>query len=431
MKGHFQMKTIRLSILIITIISLAAGYGIRTYFTGPSVDERVYLKELAPEARFSPKQGDPPVYRAENGSIAFNTYDVTPRIRGYAGPIKVMLVMDREGRITGLRIIEHRETKNYIHYMELPAYLAQFINKLVSDPFEVDKDIDSITRATVSVKALAKTVKDSSRIVAMNVLGMNIAAEEGKTNGEFKWLWYPVLFTLAFTGYVLTRRSKKLLRLRDASLIAGVLVIGFYLSSPFSILHVFNLVLLRPSTTVLWQVIVFSTLLSVVIAGRFYCGWLCPFGALTEFVGRLPFKKWDLPVELEDRWRKLKYILLGLIIALVFASNRVDYGNYEAYVTLFSFHGNALTWTLVALALIASLRVERFWCRYLCPVAALTGLFSRETEGYPSRSDCPMANKPRPLMSECIRCNRCYQRGSREYHGVTKRSIRHDETTHE
>jgi len=408
------MKNIRLLILVTTIISLIAGYGIRTYLSGPKVDERTYLTEIALETHFLPKQGNPPVFMSDTGAIAFNTFDITPQIQGYAGPIKVMLTMDRQGRITGLKIIEHGETKNYVHYMEMPAYLAQFIGKLASDSFEVDKDIDGITRATVSVKALATTVRESSRIVASNVLAMPMAASARASQREVNWVWYAALFCLAFTCYGITRRTKKLLRLRDVCLGAGIIIIGLYLSSPFSLLHVLNLLLLRPSTTILWYVIVTSSLLSAVIAGRFYCGWLCPFGALSEFLGRLPFRKWDVPAETDDRWRKLKYFLLALVAFVVLVSGRVDYGSFETYVTLFSFHGNALAWSLVVIMLLANLRIKRYWCRYLCPVAALTGLLSRETAGYPSNNDCPMANKPRPLASECVRCNRCYTRRTGE-----------------
>jgi hypothetical protein len=340
--------------------------------------------------------------------VAFNTHDVTPRVRGYAGPIKVMLALDSDGKIKGIKILSHRETKNYVHYMETPGYLSRFIGKSVFDRFEIDKDIDGISRATVSVQALARTVRNSSRAVAATVYGINVKTEEGTAVASRGWVWYGVLMVLSSGGYLLTRRSKKYIRLRDVSLSASVIIIGLYLSSPFSILHVFNLVLLRPSSAVLWYVIVITTMISVAIAGRFYCGWLCPFGALSEFIGRLTRVKWTIPVKQDDQWRKLKYYLLGAVVIIVFLTQRADYGNYETYITLFSFHGNALTWTLVFLAIVANLRIERFWCRYLCPVAALTGVLSRRAKGYPSRHDCPMANKPDPEISECIRCNRCY-----------------------
>ncbi len=309
-----------------------------------------------------------------------------------------MLALDSEGTITGIKILEHRETKNYIHYMESPEYLRQFLGKSVHDPFEIDRDIDAISRATESVEALTKTVRESSQKIASQVYGIEIKAGGRKRQLGIRWALYLLIFLIAFTFYYITRTAKELLRTRDITLILGIIIIGIYLATPFSILHIFNLVLLRLSSSILWFVIVISTLVSVVFAGRFYCGWLCPFGALAEFIGRLPLKKWEVLTETDDKWR------------MVFVSRHIEYGNYETYVTLFSFHGNVLTWSLVALMLIINIRVKRFWCRYLCPVAALTGLLTKKDRGYISKKDCPMANKPNPHISECIRCNKCYSK---------------------
>lgn len=404
------MKKIRVILLAITLLSMAIGYGYRSFFTEP-VDEAAALREIAPGAEFSSKEGTPARYRAADGAVAFNSYDVTPGIRGYAGPIRVMLALDRQGFITGIKLLDHRETRNYVHYMEMPVYLSRFLGKRVTDPFEVDKDIDSITRATVSVEALAKTVKESSRRIAADALGMNITEDDLKS-GDWSWLWPALLFALAGAGYVLTRRSPRFRRIRDLSLITGFMVPGLYLSSPFSILHVFNLLLSRTSSSAVWLVIVIGTLLSVIIAGRFYCGWLCPFGALSEFIGRLPFKKWTVPAGMDRTGRRIKYALLGLITALVLTTGKSDYGNYETYLTLFSFHGNLFSWSLAGVALLANIRVERFWCRYLCPVAALTGALSRSAPGYPGGAGCPMGNGTNPEIAECIRCNRCFRRNT-------------------
>lgn len=406
------MKNLKIILLITVIASAIAGYSMQVFLPEKKADERIYLKEIAPGIEFPEKKTNPPHYQSGEGITAFNTYDIVPSIRGYAGPIKILLALNPDGKITGIKILEHKETKNYVHYMETPEYLHKFPSKSVNDPFETDKDIDAISRATVSVEAMAKTIKESSRIVAADVLKIDVKSEKTKLSIGIKWILYLVLFLLSFIFYFLTRRSKKFLRARDISLILSIPVIGLYLSSPFSILHVFNLVLLRPSSSMLWVIILASTVISIIIAGRLYCGWLCPFGAASEFLGRLPFKKWDIPVETDDRWRDLKYILLGAAAAVVFISRRVEFGNYEAYVTLFSFHGNYLAWSLVVITLLANLKVERFWCRYLCPVAVLTGMLSRKDIGYPSRNDCPMGNKPMPLISECIRCNRCYKKGN-------------------
>lgn len=403
------MKKLKIILLIAAIASIIAAYSINISLPEKKIDEGIYLKEIAPDVRFSEKKGNPPHYQSDEGIIAFSTYDITPSIRGYAGPIKLLLALSPDGKITGIKILEHKETKNYVHYMESPEYLQHFLNKGVNDPFEIDKDIDAISRATVSVEAMAKTVKESSRLIASNVLKIDVKTEGTRLSFGIGWVWYLLLFSTAFISYFITRGAKRFLRIRDICLLASIFVIGLYLSSPFSILHIFNLLLLQPSSDFLWYSIIISTIISIILAGRFYCGWLCPFGALSEFIGRLPFRKWDIPVETDDRWRDLKYILLGGVAIIVFISRKVEFGNYEAYVTLFSFHGNLLTWFLIVITLLANLKIERFWCRYLCPVAALTGMLSRKEKGYVSTHDCPVANKPMPLISECIRCNRCYQ----------------------
>jgi Na+-translocating ferredoxin:NAD+ oxidoreductase RnfG subunit len=405
------MRRIRIFLFLALVFSALAGMGLRAVLPEKKMDESVFLKEVAPDSVFGNKGGSPPHYSSGDGTVAFNTYDITPGIRGYAGPIKLLLALDNKGTITGIRILGHKETPNYVAGMERPEFLGQFLGKGVNDPIRVDEDIDGVSRATVSVRALADTVRESERAVARNVLRIEVKgdAREGGMRFDTKLLAYILLFAFALSAYFITRRHKRLLRLRDLSLLLSILIIGFRLSAPFSILHVFNILLLRPSLDILWISIVITVFLSIAVAGRFYCGWLCPFGALSEFMGRLPLRKWRIPPDTDDRWRNPKYLLLGAAMLIVILSGRPEFGSYETYVTLFSFHGNSLTWALVSVSLIASLRVERFWCRYLCPAAAFTGVLSKKAEGYVSRHDCPMANKPMPLISECIRCNRCYK----------------------
>jgi len=394
----------KIIIVLITLVSLGIGEFLITH---KEIDESIYLNEIAPGIEFSEKRGFPPHYESTQGIVAFNSYDVVPSIRGYAGPIKVLIAINREGIITGLRILEHRETQNYVHYMLSPDYLSQFLGKSISDPFEVGRDIDAISRATVSVKALAQTIRDSSREIARSVYGMNVSMAGGLVHEERGWMIYVIFFAVTMVSYFILRQQKRFHRIRDVTMIAGIVIMGIYLTTPFSIIHVYNLLLRRFSSSILWYVLIISILGSMLIAGRFYCGWMCPFGAIAEFTGRIPSRKWDISPGLDAKWRRLKYLILCVLIPLVLITGRIEYGNFETYVTLFSLHGNVLMWVLVALMIIINLRVRRFWCRYLCPVGALSGLLARSDRRYVSRKDCPMDNPLHPPTSECIRCNRC------------------------
>jgi hypothetical protein len=403
------MKNLRAIFIIIIFFSLLTGIVVRKTTTF-RLDERIYLEEIAPGIVFYEKKGLPPHYPSNSNIIAFNSYDVRPDIKGYAGPIKVLIAIDNTGTIRGIKILEHRETKNYVHYMERPEYLSQFIGKSVKDPLAIDKDIDAISRATVSVEALTRTVRESSRLVAATLFNIEVPQEVHEKRVGVDLFIYLSLFLSTLAFYLFTRKQKRLLKLRDVFLVLSFLVVGLYLSSPFSVLHLYNFILLRHSSSFLFYGLLLSLVFSIFVAGRFYCGWLCPFGALVEFIGRLPLRKWELPEKKDIIWRRLKYVFFLIITGLVLFTGVPEFGIYEAYVTLFSFHGNILQWTLVILMLFVSLKVKRFWCRFLCPAGAFLALFTPSTGGYRSSAECPQSNPPDPPPSECIRCNKCLRR---------------------
>ena len=392
--------------LAVVVLSLLVGPSLKT----KKIDEKKLLKGLAGEGvEFSEKRGHPPHYSSNTDIVAFNSYDIVPSIRGYAGPIKTLIAIDSKGIIRGVRIIEHRETKNYVHYMLTQSYLRQFIGKSVTDPLKVDVDIDGISRATVSVRALAKTIRLSSRRVAQELFGIETAQKEQTYRVEIKPLVYLLLFCLAMAIYFKTRKGKGLLRYRRGFLFLTLLLSGIYISTPFSVLHVINILLGNYSTSLMWIVIVGSTFAGLFIAGRVYCGWLCPFGAILELLDAVKVKKWRINRKTDSRLRLSKYLLLVILLPVVLVSRRSDYATFEPYLTLFSLHGNPLMWTIVVFMILINLKVGRFWCRYLCPVAAILGMLCKKTRGYPSAPSCPMGNPSSPHISECIRCNICYK----------------------
>ncbi|MFN3739426.1 MAG: 4Fe-4S binding protein [Thermodesulfovibrionales bacterium] len=400
------MKRLRIIFIVILIVSITGGNILRR-FTEKPLDETLYLKEIAPDVVFHKKTGRPFYYPSEGEVIAFNSYDVRPDIKGYAGPIKVLLVIDRNGILRGLKILEHRETKNYVYYMETEQYLSQYIGKSIKDPFEIDKDIDGISRATVSVDALARTIRESSRIMASRVFQIEIEEEKERNFILQQWLIYGIFFASGFLFFYLSRRREKFLNSRDIYLLLSIFILGFYLSSPFSIIHIYNLILFRFSSSSLLYLLIFTVMASLVMAGRFYCGWLCPFGAIAEFIGRIPVKKWDIASEKDLRFRGLKYYLLFFITFLVLLTGVPEYSIFETYITLFSFHGNIFQWSLLFLMLLINLKIKRAWCRYFCPVGALSGLVSRRLFGYKGNKKCPVDNPLGSPDSECLRCNRC------------------------
>jgi NosR/NirI family transcriptional regulator, nitrous oxide reductase regulator len=143
--------------------------------TNPKPDAE--LKQLFPSAvAFSPLAGDPlhfKVYgidpRANPAAppigIAFWTTDMVPQEHGYHGPIHILVGLDLKGTITGAIVDYHSEPYGYFS-VEPPKFAAQFKGKTIRDPFVVGRDVDAVSRASISIGSAARAIRDGSRLAA-------------------------------------------------------------------------------------------------------------------------------------------------------------------------------------------------------------------------------------------------------------------------
>jgi transcriptional regulator of nitric oxide reductase len=139
------------------------------------------LAQLFPSAvAFTPRGTTDPLYftayaedpkrpGARPIGYAFWTMDLVPEQLGYHGHIHMLIGMDTAGRLTG--VIVDRHTEPYGDFsIEPPAFGAQFKGKSIRDRFEVGADVDAVSRATITIRAAAREVRDSARLVARAVL---------------------------------------------------------------------------------------------------------------------------------------------------------------------------------------------------------------------------------------------------------------------
>jgi polyferredoxin len=144
----------------------------------------------------------------------------------------------------------------------------------------------------------------------------------------------------------------------------------------------FLFLLYDPFSLLLWAVV----LVSLLVFGRgFFCGWLCPYGALQEFSHRIG--RWlRLPVlRLPDAWdRRLKGVKYGVLTVLVIATlvstpladALVEVEPFKTAITL----GFVRDWPFVVYALLwlgLGLFLFKGFCRYVCPLGALLALTDR------------------------------------------------------
>jgi len=190
-------------------------------------------------------------------------------------------------------------------------------------------------------------------------------------------------------------RDPKLYRhVRLGYLTITLLWLGFYAGAQLSVFNVLTFVhalltgfrweffLLDPLIFILWSFVAVALL----FWGRgVFCGWLCPFGALQELLNelarllRIPQVK--VPFGLHERLWPIKHIIfLGLLAvslsSMTWAVIGTEVEPFKTAITLKFIRD----WPFVAYAvglLLAGLFIERFYCRYLCPLGAALAIPAR------------------------------------------------------
>jgi NosR/NirI family transcriptional regulator, nitrous oxide reductase regulator len=133
-------------------------------------------------------------------------------------------------------------------------------------------------------------------------------------------------------------------------------------------------------------ILVGFTIVSLFIWGRAaFCGWLCPFGALQELTNkaarRLRIPQLKIPVVLHARLVVVKYVFFVALVGVSFVSWDLAMAGTEVEPFKAAIVLRFMTqWPMVvyAVALIAaSLFVERFYCRFACPLGGGLALFGK------------------------------------------------------
>lgn len=162
------------------LASPVAGQPLEAVSTPFSTDVQTeWLHQVLPLAEtFGAKQGDPaawPGYRMnpqtrerELIGYAFLSADVPPEEPGYSAAIDMLVGVDADFNMTGVKILDYEETYLRIKgdFLAQPDLLSQFRNKAISDEFQIDQDIDGIAGSTVSVFAIARGARNAARQVA-------------------------------------------------------------------------------------------------------------------------------------------------------------------------------------------------------------------------------------------------------------------------
>ena len=190
----------------------------------------------------------------------------------------------------------------------------------------------------------------------------------------------------------------------------------------------FAYLLYDPFSLLIWA----AAGIGFVLWGRgFFCGWLCPFGALQEFshhLGRLlHLPRWELSARWDGRLKWLKYMLLaGMAATVLIRPASIDtvaeIEPFKTAITVFFLR----EWYYVAYAglwLILGMVTFKGFCRYVCPLGAVMAIggLLRGRDWIERRGECgspcqlcrvrcnygAIAKSGRIDYSECFQCLDC------------------------
>ncbi|MDD2959272.1 MAG: 4Fe-4S binding protein [Lachnospiraceae bacterium] len=187
-----------------------------------------------------------------------------------------------------------------------------------------------------------------------------------------------------------------------------------------------------------------TLLLFGAVLGRAVCGFLCLFGFIQDLLYKIKTPKITVPPKVDKVLRYLKYVILAVfVIGLpLFISDEFGIGDpwFCKYIcpagtleggvfltlmnqSLRSMIGVLFTWKLflLFLTIISSILIYRPFCKYICPLGAIYGLFNRFSffRMEVDQSACIHCGKCEkqckmqvPVLTninsaECIRCGDC------------------------
>ena len=236
-----------------------------------------------------------------------------------------------------------------------------------------------MTGASVSSRAVLRDMQGAANLAMKEIFGKPVPAE--KTASLAAIYFSPrmiALMAVLLLGLSLRFfKSNRWLKWTVFALSVGI--IGFWLKTPFSLPHIFQIASLQlPFQSNAYLIIVGGfVVVTTIFWGPLWCVYLCPYAALQEFVVKLgQNNRWRPGAKTIKFARELRWVTLFAALLLYFPLKIRSGAEIEPFFHLFSQSLTAAGLLLVAVTLTGSFFIPRFWCRFFCPTGACLILLS-------------------------------------------------------
>lgn len=299
------------------------------------------------------------------------TYLAIGEAMGYGGMLKVLTAVNNEGTVLKTEVVEQSETPSWFKEVIENHFLLRLKEKSYADNFILGTDVDGVSGATYTSRAIMEATKNAARHIAFSRLNYDVI-KFVKPSIAFgiPEITLLLLFAVAIVSYKKKFKHKK--TVRWISLISAMIILGFVFERPL------NLVIINKffagfwpdwRLNLYWYILIGGVALVLLIDKKnIYCNSICPFGATQECIGKIGQAKVYNPGKYTNllKWTRRVVVWFAIIIALIFRNPGIS--SYEVFGTMFSLTGTNLQFLLLTIVLLASFFIKKPWCSFLCPI---------------------------------------------------------------
>jgi uncharacterized protein with FMN-binding domain len=355
-------------ISVIAFLLLVAAWLFGYY--AHNADVEPHLSNVIPGAESFQNQGNVFVGYGKQGQIV--GYATSSKSMGYGGPISMLVGVNPGGEIIGVQVVEHKETSGFFRLLSQNHYFEQFLSKDHTQLFQLNKDLDAVSGATLSSEAVAAAVRSSVREIATSNLNREVPPISRSVQFGVPEITLVVLYVIGYFAHQMKNKGAQK-KIRWVTLLAGAIILGFVYNKPLTLANITSLLAgFWPDwhTNLYWYLLLGGILfVTTAQAKNPYCYWFCPFGSVQEILASLTDAKPFRP-------RKYHYLLLwlqrglaysALVLGLAFRMPSAT--SPEPFGALFNLSGSWPQFVLLVIVLLTSLIIFRPFCSYLCPLA--------------------------------------------------------------
>ncbi|KMQ52923.1 putative transcriptional regulator [Chitinispirillum alkaliphilum] len=324
------------------------------------------IKEVFPQAHGISAadnfEGASEIIGQENEILGYylDSRPYSDNIRGYAGPVPLLILFDSDEVIKEVVLLENNETKSFIRRLVNADFLLNWQGVTLQEASQ--KRVDAISSATLSCDAIEEAIRVRTSVY--------MGYQKDRSNGA-AFSVVQILFLIPVALYLLTLvKTSKFSRYRRFLPIISFLIFGLLTASMLSLSLFSSWAFSGVSLTSQWPLVavVLVVALFLLFKGQnIYCAFFCPFGMVQVLLARLPVKKVRLPGWISRKIPLFRSLVLLTVFGLFFVYRDFDPVYVEPFAAFRPSGAPLIVVILAGVFTVVSLFIPRLWCRMFCP----------------------------------------------------------------